>query len=51
LGAVDFVKMAEAFGARGVAARSEEEIRSAVRAAMGAEEVSVIHVPIVGGNA
>jgi acetolactate synthase-1/2/3 large subunit len=51
LGAVDFVKMAEAFGARGVLARSEEEICSAVRVAIGAGEVTVIHVPIVGGNA
>ena len=50
LGAVDFVKMAEAFGARGLAARSEAETRSAVRAAMDSGEVTVIHVPIVGGN-
>lgn len=50
LGPLDFVKMAEAFGARGVTARSEAEIRAAVRAAMDSGQVTVIHVPIVGGN-
>jgi acetolactate synthase-1/2/3 large subunit len=50
LGPLDFVKMAEAFGARGVTARSEAEIRAALRAPMDSGEVTVIHVPIVGGN-
>ena len=50
LGAVDFVKMAEAFGARGVKARSEGGIRSAVGTAIDSREVTVIHVSIVGGN-
>jgi thiamine pyrophosphate-dependent acetolactate synthase large subunit-like protein len=50
LGAVDFVKMAAAFGARGVMARNQDEIREAVRAGLASGEVTVIHVPIVGGN-
>ena len=50
LGPIDFVKMAEAFGARGVTARSEHEIRNALRGALKSDGVTVIHVPIVGGN-
>ncbi len=50
LGAVDFVKMAEAFGARGVRATTEDEIREALRTGLASGEVTVIHVPIVGGN-
>jgi acetolactate synthase-1/2/3 large subunit len=50
LGAVDFVKMAEAFGARGVKAETQDSIREAVRTGLASREVTVIHVPIVGGN-
>jgi acetolactate synthase-1/2/3 large subunit len=50
LGAVDFVKMAEAFGARGVKAQSQDGLHEAVRAGLASAEVTVIHVPIVGGN-
>jgi acetolactate synthase-1/2/3 large subunit len=50
LGPIDFVKMAESFGARGVVARSGEEIGLAIRAGIDSGEVTVVHVPIVGGN-
>jgi thiamine pyrophosphate-dependent acetolactate synthase large subunit-like protein len=50
LGAVDFVKMAEAFGARGVRATTEDGIREALRTGLASGEVTVIHAPIVGGN-
>ena len=50
LGAVDFAKMAEAFGARGVKAETPDAIREAVSAGLASREVTVIHVPIVGGN-
>jgi acetolactate synthase-1/2/3 large subunit len=50
LGPIDFVKMAEAFGARGVLARSEDEIGAAIRGGIDSGEVTVVHVPIVGGN-
>jgi acetolactate synthase-1/2/3 large subunit len=50
LGPIDFVKMAESFGARGVVARSGEEIGLAIRAGIESGEVTVVHVPIVGGN-
>jgi acetolactate synthase-1/2/3 large subunit len=50
LGPLDFVKMAEAFGARGVKAETPNAIREAVSAGLASREVTVIHVPIVGGN-
>jgi len=50
LGPIDFVKLAEAFGARGVRAESPEEISRALDEALGESTVTVIHVPIVGGN-
>jgi acetolactate synthase-1/2/3 large subunit len=50
LGPVDFAKMAEAFGARGVKAHTPDGVREAVRAGLASGEVTVIHVPIVGGN-
>jgi thiamine pyrophosphate-dependent acetolactate synthase large subunit-like protein len=42
--------MAEAFGARGVKAHTPDGVREAVRAGLASGEVTVIHVPIVGGN-
>lgn len=42
----DFVKFAESFGARGVRARSPEELRGALRDAFKAGEPSVIEVPV-----
>jgi thiamine pyrophosphate-dependent acetolactate synthase large subunit-like protein len=42
--------MAEAFGVRGVKAKTPDSIREAVTAGLASREVTVIHVPIVGGN-
>ncbi len=42
----DFVKFAQSFGARGVRARSPEELRMALREAFKAGEPSVIEVPV-----
>ena len=50
LGPIDFVKLAEAFGARGVRAGSPEEIPPALADALAENVVTVIHVPIIGGN-
>ena len=50
LGPIDFVKLAEAFGARGVRAESPDEISQALGAALAEDAVTVIHVPIIGGN-
>ena len=47
LGRVDFVKAAEAFGARGARAEGQKEIERGVREAMGRGGVTVIHAPIV----
>ncbi len=43
---VDYRKHAEAMGANGVFARTEEEIRSAIAAAREADRITVIHVPV-----
>jgi 3D-(3,5/4)-trihydroxycyclohexane-1,2-dione acylhydrolase (decyclizing) len=43
---VDFAKHAEAMGAIGVLARTEEEIRTALAAARTADRITVIHVPV-----
>ena len=50
LGPIDFVKLAQSFGARGVLAETQEELRSAVEEATTLDTVTVVHVPIVGGN-
>ena len=50
LGPIDFVKLAESLGARGVLAKTQEEVRSAVEEAKTLDTVTVVHVPIVGGN-
>ena len=49
LGPIDFVKLAESLGARGVQATTEAEFASALTAALSADTVTVIHAPIVGG--
>ena len=49
LGPIDFVKLAESLGARGVQAKTEAEFATTLREALAAETVTVIHVPIVGG--
>jgi 3D-(3,5/4)-trihydroxycyclohexane-1,2-dione acylhydrolase (decyclizing) len=43
---VDYRKHAEALGAIGVLARTEDEIRAAVAAARTADRITVIHVPV-----
>lgn len=50
LGPVDFVKLAEAFGARGVRAETPEQLAAAIREGLDSGEVTVIHAPIVGGS-
>ena len=50
LGPIAFDRLAESLGARGIRAGTPEEIAPALRDALGRSEVSVIHVPVVGGN-
>ena len=49
LGPIDFVKLAESLGARGVLATTETAFASALNEALSAKTVTVIHAPIVGG--
>jgi len=46
LGPVDYAKVAEGFGARGICARTPEEVTAAARRALGAGEPTVIEVPL-----
>jgi acetolactate synthase-1/2/3 large subunit len=50
LGPIDFAKLAESLGARGVALGSAAEIAPALRDAVSRDSVTVIHVPIPGGT-
>ena len=50
LGPIPFDKLAESLGARGVRVNRPEEIQPALEDALMAQAVTVIHVPIVGGN-
>lgn len=50
LGPIDFPKLAESFGARGVAVHDAARIGPAIREALALATVTVIHVPISGGN-
>lgn len=50
LGPVDFAKLAEALGARGVRVEEPGAILGAIRRALETPAVSVLHVPITGGN-
>lgn len=50
LGPVKFARLAEALGARGVEVSRPEEIAGAIRQGVEGGEVTVIHVPIAGGN-
>ncbi len=50
LGPIEFAKLAEACGARGVRVSNEKQISQALAAALSEPAVTVIHVPIVGGN-
>ena len=51
LGPIAFDRLAESLGARGVTAATPESLRKEMERALSAAEVTVIHVPIVGGNA
>ena len=50
LGAIQFARLAESVGARAAVAAQPEEIEPALRAALESGQVSVLHVPIAGGN-
>ena len=50
LGPIAFDRLAESLGARGVRASTRDEIVRELRTAMEQAAVTVIHVPIVGGN-
>lgn len=50
LGPIRFDLLAESMGARGVRVSSPDEIAPAIRAGIASGEVTVIHVPISGGN-
>ncbi|MBI1790596.1 MAG: thiamine pyrophosphate-binding protein, partial [Acidobacteria bacterium] len=50
LGPIAFDRLAESLGARGVGARRPEDIAPALREALGAGTVTVIHGPVSGGN-
>jgi acetolactate synthase-1/2/3 large subunit len=50
LGPIDFARLAEALGARGLTATRPEEIKRELEQALAEPAVTVIHVPIVGGN-
>jgi len=50
LGPIQFDVMAQSFGAVGVRASTPDELRSAFRKAISRPDVTVIHVPISGGN-
>jgi thiamine pyrophosphate-dependent acetolactate synthase large subunit-like protein len=50
LGPTRLDKVAEGFGCRGVRVESKDELAPAIRAALSANEPTVIHVPIVPGG-
>ena len=50
LGPIDFARLAESLGAKAAVAKRPEEIEPALRSAIDSGEVTVIHVPIIGGN-
>jgi acetolactate synthase I/II/III large subunit len=50
LGPIAFDRLAESLGARGVRAETPDQLTGELRRAMSDAAVTVIHVPIVGGN-
>jgi acetolactate synthase-1/2/3 large subunit len=50
LGSIAFAKLAESLGARGVTATTPERITAEIERGLSMNEVTVIHVPIIGGN-
>jgi acetolactate synthase I/II/III large subunit len=50
LGPIGFAKLAESLGARGVTATTPQAVTAELERGLSSKEVTVIHVPIVGGN-
>ena len=50
LGSIAFAKLAESLGARGVTATTPQSITTELQLGLSMNEVTVIHVPIIGGN-
>ena len=50
LGPIDYVKLAEAFGAAGVRVDQPAGIEQAIRAGIESKKLTVIHVPVVKSN-
>ena len=50
LGPIAFDRLAESLGARGIRACAPGDIEPAIREALSRREVTVVHVPVVGGN-
>jgi acetolactate synthase-1/2/3 large subunit len=50
LGPISFDRLAESLGARGVKVTRSDDIAPAIRRAISEPAVTVIHLPIVGGN-
>jgi thiamine pyrophosphate-dependent acetolactate synthase large subunit-like protein len=50
LGPIAFDRLAESLGARGVVVQKWKDIAPAIEQALGEPAVTVIHVPVVGGN-
>jgi acetolactate synthase-1/2/3 large subunit len=50
LGPIAFSKLAESLGARGVTASTPQSIAIEIERGLNAGEVTVVHVPIAGGN-
>jgi acetolactate synthase I/II/III large subunit len=50
LGPVAFAKLAESLGARGVTATTSDRIIVELQRGLSMNEVTIIHVPIIGGN-
>ncbi|MBI3208292.1 MAG: thiamine pyrophosphate-binding protein [Candidatus Solibacter usitatus] len=50
LGAIDFAALAESLGARGIRIDSAAALAPAIREALALPRVTVLHVPISGGN-
>jgi acetolactate synthase-1/2/3 large subunit len=50
LGAIQFAQLAEALGARGVQVGAPQDILPALRAALAADWLTLIHVPVIKSN-
>jgi len=50
LGPVAFDRLAESLGARGLRVEAPEAIVDAIEGALARPEVTVLHIPITGGN-